>query len=143
VLLEAGADPNAKNYIGESPLKLAANSLQVSMSRLLLDSGADPNIDDGVPGIVGEPLIIRLVAKVSQRPKAEELDKLIEIVGLLLDHGANINARSQDDVPMVGLALPEVKMLHFLVDRGAITDISWDGVDLKEIIPKLLEPNRR
>jgi hypothetical protein len=92
-----------------------------------------------MPGIPGECLIVRLVAKVLRDPKPEAVDHLIVMVGLLHDHGANLNVRNQDGAPLVGLAMPHVKMLRFLVERGAITDVSWDGTDLKEAIAILLE----
>ncbi|MEQ1821427.1 MAG: ankyrin repeat domain-containing protein [Fimbriimonadaceae bacterium] len=138
VLLKSGADPSAKNYIGESPLKLAGEAFKVPIFKLLLENGANPNGGDGMPGIPGEPLIVRLVAKVLRNLKPEAVDQLLEMVGLLLDHGANLNVRNQDGVPLVGLAMPHVKMLRFLVDGGAITDVSWNGTDLKEAIAILL-----
>lgn len=139
LILKAGADINAKNYIGETPLKIAANALDLPMIRFLLDRSADVNVDDSVPGVPGEPLIVRLVQRCAKSSDPKEVDTLIECVGLLLDHGANINVRSSEDAPLIGLAMKPLKMLKFLVDRGAITDVSWNGTDLRDVISALLE----
>jgi len=49
LLLEAGADPNARQQGGFVPLHEAAHSDDVEMARLLLAHGADPALaaDDG------------------------------------------------------------------------------------------------
>jgi uncharacterized protein len=49
LLLEAGADADAQQQGGFTPLHEAAHSDDVEMARLLLEAGADPSIaaDDG------------------------------------------------------------------------------------------------
>jgi ankyrin repeat protein len=49
LLLEAGADANARQQAGFTPLHAAAHTDDVEMARLLLDHGADPSVaaDDG------------------------------------------------------------------------------------------------
>ena len=49
LLLDAGADPNARQQGGFVPLHEAAHTDDVDMARLLLDHGADPSLaaDDG------------------------------------------------------------------------------------------------
>jgi ankyrin repeat protein len=49
LLLEAGADANAQQKAGFTPLHEAARSDDVEMARLLLSHGADPSLaaDDG------------------------------------------------------------------------------------------------
>jgi ankyrin repeat protein len=45
-LLERGADPNAKNDDGWTPLHIAAGEGHVEIVKLLLERGADPWIAD-------------------------------------------------------------------------------------------------
>jgi ankyrin repeat protein len=49
LLLDAGADPDAQQKGGFTPLHEAAHTDDVEMARLLLEHGADPSIaaDDG------------------------------------------------------------------------------------------------
>lgn len=46
-LLEEGADPNARDDIGWTPLMRAAEEGRVSIAKLLLDKGADADAKDG------------------------------------------------------------------------------------------------
>ncbi|MCG5461583.1 ankyrin repeat domain-containing protein [Micromonospora sp. NPDC053740] len=54
-LLRAGADPNAADRDGTTPLYLAALQNKRAAVRILLDAGADPNIESG-RGEEGTPL---------------------------------------------------------------------------------------
>jgi ankyrin repeat protein len=46
LLLEAGADPNARLEIDETALHRAASFDQLEIAQLLLEKGADPNVRD-------------------------------------------------------------------------------------------------
>jgi ankyrin repeat protein len=48
ILLKAGADVNASNLVGQTPLMLAASKKHTRMARLLLNAGAKPNVKDKV-----------------------------------------------------------------------------------------------
>lgn len=45
-LLNAGANPEAKNYLGETPLILAMSNPEASIARALIKHGADVNATD-------------------------------------------------------------------------------------------------
>jgi ankyrin repeat protein len=49
LLLEKGADVNAKDYINVSPLMLACERGSLELTRILLEKGADPNARGGKP----------------------------------------------------------------------------------------------
>ena len=51
LLLKAGADPNQKNRMGESPLYLCVPNLDIDSIVLLLKYGTNPHLRDYVTGI--------------------------------------------------------------------------------------------
>ena len=46
-LLGNGADPNIADYDGTTPLAMAAKKYSIDLVKLLLESGADPNVKAG------------------------------------------------------------------------------------------------
>jgi ankyrin repeat protein len=80
VLLDKGADPNAKNDAGGTALMYAVDSL--ANTRLLLEHGADPNARSGE----GRTALLIAAARAGSAPGVE----------LLLEHGANASARLND-----------------------------------------------
>jgi ankyrin repeat protein len=86
ILLAAGADPNVRDDEGDSPLRLCAQKRQLGMARLLLLCGATKAIDEaGGPG-----------AMTALGYAAQALD--VDMVRLLLAHGANPQARDVDNL---------------------------------------------
>jgi ankyrin repeat protein len=78
VLLDNGADPNARNDAGATPLMWAVGDLE--KTRLLIDHGADVNAasDDRRTALM----------------IAAGLPGATPVVNLLLDHGADVNAKA-------------------------------------------------
>lgn len=138
ILVEAGADPNLKDKHGRSAFMEACTSLKPDIAQLLLDAGADVNLKAGHDGQRQEHLIVVVVAMCSHLHKPEELELLCKVITLLLDAGDSPNARSSEGTPLLGLALPQTQVLRLLTDKGAITDVAWDGIELKEVIASLL-----
>lgn len=104
--LAAGADVNARNAQGETPLSLAVGLKRKAVVRLLLEAGADPNAADGD----GQTA---LMAAADLRGP--------ELARLLIDAGADVNARDQrGDTALHGAATwgrPET--VRLLIDAGA------------------------
>ena len=109
ILLEAGADPNAKDGNGNPVLRRAVSWGLVEIARLLVDAGADVNIVD----TWGDALLYTAVDE--ENP---------EIVRILLNAGANPNAKNGDGVSTIKLAYDErySEILGMLKDAGALVD---------------------
>src|SRR5262249_37576528 len=84
VLLENHADPNLRNIRGGTALMMAASKGHLEVIRVLLSSGADPNIDSD------NSLTVLMIAACGVNTSSPE------IVNLLLDAGANVNAQNSD-----------------------------------------------
>jgi uncharacterized protein len=95
-LLEAGADKNAVDPDGTTALVLAIINGHYDTAALLLDKGADPNIADsaGMAALYAA-VDMNTLGEVYGRPERPSHDKLtaLNLIGLLLDHGANPNAQ--------------------------------------------------
>ena len=107
-LLDGGADPNVRNDAGATALMWAVNDLE--KTRLLIERGANVNAksDDG-----RTPLLI-----------ASGLSGGAPVVKLLLDHGADINAKAPslfgETTPVAEAAYTgDATVFRLLVDRGA------------------------
>lgn len=111
LLLEDGANPNAKGPSGGTTLHDACTWARQSIIRLLLDYGADVNAknDVGFPrtaiyaaASAGNEPVVRLLLKYGADPNGEGRDGTalmtaahwseVETVRLLLENGANVNS---------------------------------------------------
>jgi ankyrin repeat protein len=114
LLIDRGADPNARNESGASPLYEAAGLGDVAMVELLLARGADPNL-------AGDNQYPPLEAAISFRR--------LDVAELLYKAGANVNPPGVD---LLGLAvgmgsLPsagtkDAPIARWLLERGAAVE---------------------
>ena len=128
VLIANGADLYAKNWRGHLPIHSAAWAGKKEIVKLFLDSGVDVNIksqtrldnkDNSTP-------LIYAVYGLSWSEK-DKLKKSIELVELLINRGANVNAKNADGdtalhraVAIVSSHVNEQKeLIKLLINHGA------------------------
>ena len=125
-LLEKGADPNARDEDGRTPLHEAAGMGHVEIVKLLLEHGADPNAEDEDGWT---PLHVAMfygcieVAKhvyIHCPQQRQVKGSLVEVVKLLLEHGADPNAQNKSgETPLHDAAcLGHVEIVKLLLELG-------------------------
>ncbi len=108
-LIDSGVDVNAKGENGESALYCAAISGELELCKLLIGSGAEINTLDKY-----NPLCV-----IIKKSAGEEI--YLAIVKLLIDSGANINARGINGItPLIEAIIRDrFDMFQLLIDNGA------------------------
>lgn len=140
-LLDAGADPNARtnttpargfmqgtaswvSFDGQTPFIRAALAGDITLMRLLLDYGADPNIETfgGSTALMAAAGVNWVVAQTYSHSDEEYL----EAARLCFELGADVNAvNSQGFTPMHGAANRGFnEMVQLLFDHGARLDVA-------------------
>ena len=143
-LLAHGADPNARATgrgsaggarisKGATPFWVAASKVDVHLVRMLVAAGADSALtpEDGTTALmtaagIGQVEGPRAGAFASPYRTRWDETRALEVVALLLDHGADINAvnKKRTWTALHGAAhIGADRMVRFLVERGATVDV--------------------
>jgi uncharacterized protein len=142
-LLDRGADVNARtkevppirrfitplgdlswvDFTGQTPFLRAALAGDITLMRLLLQKGADPNI----PTLAGTTALMAAagVNWMGGQTYTESKEALMQAVQLCLDKGADVNAKNSMGVTaVIGAAnRGSDDILEFLVKKGARLDV--------------------
>jgi ankyrin repeat protein len=111
------------DFTGQTAFLRAALAGDISLMRLLLEKGADPNIST----LAGTTALMAAagVNWMSDQTFTESKEDLMEAVKLCLDKGADVNAKNSMGVTaVIGAAnRGSDEILEFLVKRGARLDV--------------------
>ena len=113
LLLDAGADPNAANELGATPLMWCAGD--AAKVKLLLAKGAKVNVRSKLGRT---PLLI-----------AAAYDGAVESARLMIVKGANVNARDESGVTVLNQAanVNNLEVARILLAKGANVNIADNG----------------
>jgi uncharacterized protein len=139
-LLDRGANPNARSntapvrgfmqltgswvhFDGQTPIIRAALAGDITVARLLLERGADPNLttDQGSTAFMAAAGVNWVIGETYTRSEAEYL----ETAKLLLEKGADVNAVNQQGFRAIHGAANRGfdAMIRFLAEKGAQLDV--------------------
>ena len=136
-LLARGADPNAQlratriqgsggarvSMAGTTPLLAASTAADVALVRLLIEKGADPQLETekGMTPLMGAAGL----AHKMDRPSQKEYDDALLVAKLLVEEGADVNTVGENGwTALHGAAyIGANAMVQFLVDSGARLDV--------------------
>jgi hypothetical protein len=123
-LLDAGADANAGNEVGITPLMEAAGKGDVKIITLLLNKGADVNAKLKTEGFRG--LTPLMIAVFEAHPEA---------VNILLEKGADVNAKYEGrwSALTIASATDRHEIVELLIKNGADkTNLKKNAAEFKE-----------
>ena len=135
LLIERGADVNAKNESGDSILTWACRSSMLDLVKILVGHGANVNIRnrDGITPL-GE------VCDMSRLRLGHDEDKYLEIAKYLINHGADVNVKGKNgDTPLLILChnywTVNLELVKLLINNGANVNAEnqYGDTPLKEL----------
>lgn len=136
LLIEAGANPNARTNEGVTPLHWGLGE-GIEMVSLLVEAGAEVNAADDKGST---PL--HWAASTGFNNEAV----LVREVMLLINHGANINAKASnaaDYTPLHAAAMQgRTQLVELLIDRGAEINARMSGEKRKTPLTLAIENDR-
>jgi uncharacterized protein len=97
---------------------------QVAISRLLLTNGADADVQTRDSFLQIRPLGCAVATPDVPNPSDSE-DTVLELVAVLLEHGADVNGRRRDGLTALHSAAyrGHLRVIRYLLDRGADPEI--------------------
>jgi ankyrin repeat protein/beta-lactamase regulating signal transducer with metallopeptidase domain len=157
LLIDRGADVNAETAGRKSrPLDVAVWALPRDITNLLIDKGADTshpddllfaacaqgdkdlaefaiqkgaNVNSKVWGEEDAPALEAMWSGYTKATKPADIPKLIGILKLLLDKGADADAKDGSDWSLLHYACDNLDLTKFLLDRGANPNVGTKGRD--------------
>ncbi|HEX9365367.1 MAG TPA: ankyrin repeat domain-containing protein, partial [Vicinamibacterales bacterium] len=150
LLIARGADLNARDRMGNTPLNVAATYGRANVMTVLLAAGANANGN----GPTGTP---PLQSAVGGQPGASDLEKQLAAIRLLLAAGADINGqepgsartalitaigsgpRTGDDEPMIEFLLEHGADVHARDSHGTAALVYAAGTGNLRIVTLLLQ----
>jgi len=119
LLINKGADVNTPSQSGKMPLMIAAMNRNTDIAKMLLKAGADINAKETFT--MKRTALLYALDEVSFKHAGAEKRKDHEIVSLLLDHGADVNAENAEryTVLMRTLMKADFDMIKQIVNKGA------------------------
>lgn len=109
LLIEKGADVNAKEWDGSTPLHVVAFNGSLEFAKLLIEKGADVNCKD----------------KNAFTPLHLAADDKLEVIELLIEKGAYLNAKNELGYTALHCAAlyNSVEVAKLLIEKGADVNI--------------------
>jgi ankyrin repeat protein len=121
--LDRGADVNTRCKDDQTPLHLASYYGNVEIVRLLLDYGAEANVDDKY----GEKPLHKVAWN-----ECKFQEDCVRVAQLLLEYGADVNRRNKNSWPPLHFAsfLGRIEIVHVLLDLHTRRKDSWTPLHL-------------
>ncbi|OCW96674.1 hypothetical protein A9165_10725 [Alishewanella sp. HH-ZS] len=129
-LLELGADPNVIFEDGTSIMYFAATENNLEFLRLALNHGADPNLVSGGKRTSREhgEIVTRFIGETPLMHAALHNANAVEAIDLLLEAGADINAKTRDGkTPLFFTTNLRFDVTYALLVRGADYTVQVEG----------------
>ena len=124
VLLKHGANVSAEDEEGRTPLHEAAKNGNVELVRMLIEHGADVNVrtkDGSTPLLMAAKLGNMEDEEGETQLHKETRNGNVELVRMLIEHGADVNVRTNySSTPLLAAArFGNIEVVRVLLEHGA------------------------